>query len=99
VISSIPIIRTELHVSAIYHISFKLLIFTDIIFFKRADPFHWICLFCIFVRNTIYVIGIDQPWVVFMVSDLQLTTPIIFIDLSLTEQKGIQIYRQVKNLL
>jgi len=34
--------------------------------FNRANPFRGVCLFCIFVRNTIYVIGIDQPLVVFM---------------------------------
>jgi len=29
-------------------------------FFNRANPFHRVCLFCNFVRNTIYVLGIEM---------------------------------------
>jgi hypothetical protein len=30
-------------------------------FFNRANPFHRVCLFCIFVRNKIYVMEIEMP--------------------------------------
>ena len=29
----------------------------DIVFSKEANSFHWVCLFCISVRNTVYVIS------------------------------------------
>jgi hypothetical protein len=32
----------------------------DIIFSKEANSFHWVCLFCIFVRNKIYVMEIEM---------------------------------------
>ena len=57
--------------SAIYHISFKPQIFTDIIFFKRADPFHWVCLFCISVRNKIYVLEVEMLELVLLARYLQ----------------------------
>jgi hypothetical protein len=33
------------------------------IFLVRADPFSGVCPFCFFMDFTIYVIGVDQPWV------------------------------------
>jgi hypothetical protein len=29
-------------------------------FFNRANPFHRVCLFCISLRNKIYVLGIEM---------------------------------------
>ena len=31
----------------------------DIVFSKRVNLFRWVCLFCNFVRNTIYVLAIE----------------------------------------
>jgi hypothetical protein len=50
----------ELHVTAIkrtFHVNKKS---CDIVFSIRASPFSGISLYCIFVRNTIYVIKIEM---------------------------------------
>jgi len=92
VISSTPVLRAELHVSAIYLQSQKPVQKLWYRFPIRANPFSGVCLFCNFVRNKISVLNKTRFQVVFMARYLYFlgfryeTFIILFLKLQAREQ-------------